>query len=126
MREEQKPLLSILEWAAVGDAIRAKATRAEMEELTSVASRIRDQTLIQSVLMLQEKPLDDHVLLSPAEIHDETGASLWSIREAIRTGRLKARPPSPGARRNLKVPRGEMRAWVALTSGDSSARRDRY
>lgn len=94
------------------DAILASPVdKDELLEVVRVCGRGQLQGLIQHAAWQQERP-DDNDLRTAREVSLDTGASLWSVKRAIRTGELPSRPPYPGAKRNLKVRRGDAREWA--------------
>lgn len=97
----------------LADAILANPLdRAELDMLAARALRIHVQAQIQARLWKAEDDPGDEVLLTPEEVSQETGASLYSVREAIRQKRLATWKPHPKAVRNLKIQRKAARVWA--------------
>lgn len=109
-----KPRRSLL-WSEQADEILGKPLdREELLEVAVIATRVAQQAIIQATLLLADLRAspDDDVLLRPDAIALDYGVSLHSVKRAIRTGELPSRPPYPGAKRNLRVRRGDAREWA--------------
>lgn len=117
MREEQKQVPSVAEWAMIADAIlAAPVDRNELLDMASIASRVQTQALVQYGQTPSHDSRNDE-LLTPAQIRDETGMTLWAIREKMHRHPDQVWRPHPKAVRNLKVRRGIARLWAGGIAG---------
>jgi succinyl-CoA synthetase beta subunit len=103
-----------LAWQEQAEAIlKAPASREELLEMVRTAAMVMVQASFQGALMnVETADSGDDELLTPQQVSEEFGPSLYCVREAIRRNELKPWKPHPKAVRHLRVRRGIARSWA--------------